>query len=171
MKKILILSTALISGILFTLSAQNPAISKKYSNTEIAALINNYKRADNNDVWPSSVLQQKLQQDFPGASSAEWETNNEVFKVDFDIKFRDLEAFYDKDGNLLMYKKEILEKDMPAIVKTAAESKYPKFNFDGIEKIVKGTQIFYKIEMELRDTDVTLFVTNEGKFISEKVDY
>lgn len=171
MKKKLILSLALISGMLSALCAQNPVISTKYSDKEITTLIQNYKKARHHDVWPDDILQKKNQQDFSYTANAEWETDNEIYEADFEIKFRDFEAFYDKEGNLLMYKKEIHEKEIPAIVKTAAESKYPKFSFEDIQKIVKGTETFYKIEMEFKDTEVTVLVTNEGKLISEKVDY
>jgi hypothetical protein len=174
MKKILVLSAGLIcTAFVTSLFAQNPAISTKYSNKEIATFLLNYKHTHHRNVLPEGVLLQKFQQDFPNAHDVEWESNGGIYEVEFEIKFRDFEAFYDKDGNLVMYKQELRERNLPAVVKTAAEAKYPKYRFEDIEKIVKGTETIYKIEMEMdfRDNEVTMFITNEGKFISEKIDY
>lgn len=168
MKRILFLSAAWICGVIY---AQNPAISTKYSNSEIAAFVQNYKNTRERDVFADGILLERFQRDFPKASDVEWETNGEIYEVDFDVKFRDFAAYYDKEGNLLMYKQEIREKELPAIVKTAAESKYPKYKFEDIEKVVKGTETFYKVEMELRDTEVTMFIASEGRIINEKFDY
>ncbi len=168
MKKILILSAALISTALF---AQNPDISKKYSDNEIETLIQNYKKTLHRDVSVDGVLLQKFQQDFPNAYSIEWETNEQLYEVEFWIKLCEFKAFYDKEGSLLMYKKEVRERELPAVVKTAAEVKYPKYKFEDIEKTVIGTKTLYEIEMEFQDSEVKMVITNAGKFISEKFDY
>jgi hypothetical protein len=169
MKKILFLSAAIVTGT--ALFAQNPAISTKYSNEEIATHIQNYRNSREHDVIPAGALLQKFQQDFPNAYDVEWDTNDEIYEVEFDVKLHDFTAYYDKDGNLLMYKQKIKEKELPAIVKTGAEAKHPKYRFEEIEKIVKGTETFYKIEMEYQDLEVKMFISNEGKIISKKFDY
>lgn len=171
MKTTKILSLLAVMLFSSTLIAQTPVISNKYSNAEIATLIENYRTSRQRDVLVDVALAQKFQQDFPKAYDVEWETNGEVYSVEFDVKFRDFEAYYDKDGNLLMYNQEIRDRELPAVVKTAAEAKYPKYKFEDEVKIVKGTETFYKIDMELRDTEISILVTNEGKIISEKVDY
>jgi hypothetical protein len=164
MRKIFFILTAMfINAVLF---AQSPAISTKYSDEEIAIFIKNYKNSRERDVIPTGVLLKKFQQDFPNAYDVEWETNDEIYEADFDVKFRDFTAYYDKDGNLLMYKQEIRKTELPAVVKTAAEAKYPKYRFEDIKKVVKGTEIFYEIEMEYRDSEVEMLITSEGKFKS-----
>ena len=169
MKKyfLILLAAAMFSGTLF---AQTPAISTRYSDAEIDQLIHRYENSRTRDERVTGDLLQKFRNDFPEARFVEWETNGELYEVEFNLRwFRDATAFYDKDGNLLMYKMEISERNLPAIVKTAAEARYPKFRFDEIEKVVKGTRTFYKIEMELRlrfeDTDVSMVISDEGKFI------
>lgn len=162
MKKMLFLSVAMfISSVMF---AQNPTISNKYSDSEISAFIQKYRNSHDHNAVPTAALLQKFQQDFPNANDVEWETNHEIYEIDFDVKFRDFIAYYDKDGNLLMYKQEVQESELPAIVKTAAEAQYPKYRFEDIEKIVQGTEVFYKIEMELNEFEVTMLITSEGKF-------
>jgi hypothetical protein len=175
MKKIFFLSAAmLISTVLF---AQNPAISTKHSNEEIATLIQNYNNSRQRDAFPTVDLQQKFLQDFPNARDVEWETNGELYEVEFEIRHRfemrrrDFTAFYDKEGNLLMYRQQIRASELPAIVKTAAEARFPKFRFEDIEKIRIGTQTLYEIEMERRDSEVKMLISSDGRFIDSKFDY
>lgn len=163
MKKIIFLVVA--TAISTALFAQSPTISKKYSNDEITAFIQNYKTSRDRDVSPSAVLFQQFLQDFADARDADWETNDAVFRVDFDVKFRDFTAYYSPEGDLLMYEQEVREKDLPAVVKTTAEAKCPKCRFEDIKKIVKGTETMYEVEMELRDSEVKMFIAADGKFI------
>ena len=163
-KAILILSALMVACMS---SAQNPTVSSKYSDSEIEAFIQNYKNTRNRDVFPTGVLLQRFQQDFPNARDAEWEMNDEVYEVEFKVSNRDFEAYYDKDGNLLLYKQDIRSSELPAIVKTAAKAQFPTYRFEDVEKIVKGTQTFYKIEMELRNHDVTIYVASDGKIMNE----
>jgi hypothetical protein len=147
--------------------AQNPAISTKYTNKEIANLVQNYEKSNHRDIWAEGILLQKFQKDFLNAYSVEWETNDEICEVEFEIKDRDFKAYYDKDGNLLMYKQEIREGELPAAVKKSAKTKYPQHRFEDLEKIVKGTQTFYKVEMEYKEMEITMFLASNG----EKFDY
>jgi hypothetical protein len=163
MKKIslLVMATA-VSTALF---AQSPTVSKKYSNDEIAQFIQDYKPSRDRDVAPSAVMFQKFLQDFANARDAEWETNDVLFRVDFDVKFRDFTAYYSPDGDLLMYTQEVRKKDLPAVVKTTAEAKCPKCRFEDIKKVVQGTETLYDVEMELRDSEVQMFIASDGQFI------
>ena len=168
MRKFFILSALFASGVLF---AQNPTISQRYSDAEIATLIRNYANSRNHDTHATGVLQQNFQQHFPRAQSVEWETNGEIFEAEFKINRRDFKAFYDKDGNLLMFVQDIRASELPAIVRTAAEARFPKYRFEDIEKVVKGTRTFFKIEMEHRNHEVTMFILNDGTFLNETIRY
>jgi hypothetical protein len=149
-----------------TAFSQSPAISKKYSDEEIIKLIQNYEKSNHRDVMGvDNVLLQRFRRDFANAFSVEWETNDELYEVEFEIKDRDFKAFYDKDGNLLMYKQEIRERELPKTVKKAAKANYAQYRFEDLEKIAKGTQIFYKVEMEYREAEVTMFITDAGEFL------
>jgi hypothetical protein len=167
MKTLNILS--LMTGLLFvqTVTAQTPAMSTQYSIEEIAQMITAYHTTHAHDVVPPASLQQKFQADFPKAYDVEWETTHDIYEVEFDMWFRDLKAFYDAQGNLLMVVEEIRRSDLPAVVKNAAESKYPKYHFEDIDKIQHGTEVFYRIEMERGDMEVKLSVKSDGTVIEE----
>jgi hypothetical protein len=169
--KILIAAASLL--IVQTLAAQTPAISTKYTDAEIAQIVNNYRAAHSRDVFPPDTLQQKFQADFPKARDVEWETANDIYEVEFEIRFRDFRALYDKSGNLLMVVEEIRPSELPAVVRNTAEGRYPKFHFEDMEKIRRGTETVYKIEMEksFSDMEVKLLVDSGGKILEERFDY
>ncbi|MDR1199707.1 MAG: PepSY-like domain-containing protein [Prevotellaceae bacterium] len=176
MKPVKIFSLITVSVIGCSLLAQtakqaDPAISTRYSNEEIAQMIEKHKLSHSRDVVPSTELQQKFKSDFPNAYDVEWETDGSVYEVEFDVKSKDYKSYYDSQGNLLMIVQEIYRSALPDIVKSAAENKYPKYNFEDIEKIVRGTDVFYKIEMERRfsDSEVNLLIKADGTILEEKI--
>jgi hypothetical protein len=173
--KVLKFFIALVSCILFvevaTAQSSTPAISNVYSNEDIAKMIRKYRASHSYDVIPSAKLATKFKADFPKASDVEWEVADSIYEVEFDIRFRDWKAYYDAEGNLLMTVEEIYRSELPAVVKNAAEAKYPKYHFEDIDKIRRGTEVFYKIEMELRNTEIELLVRSDGTILKEKIDY
>jgi hypothetical protein len=167
--------SSVIAGCFFLVQVaaaqSNPAISKEYSNEAIAAMIQKHKSAHSRDVIPPTELAAKFKADFPKASgAAEWELAEGVYEVEFDIRFRDCKAYYDAKGNLLTVVEEIRRSELPAVVRNAAETKYPKYSFEDIDRIRRGTEVFYKIEMELRDTEVKILVKSDGILLDEKLD-
>jgi hypothetical protein len=172
MKHFKILSLA--AGLFFiqTAAAQQPAISTRYSDEEIIQKIKTYKASHSHDVVPPATLQQKFRADFPKASDVEWETDGGIYEVEFDVRFKDCKAYYDAAGNLLMTVEETYLSELPAVVKNAAEAQYPKYHFEDIEKIRRGTDVFYKIEMEHRDMEVKLLIRPEDGLVPEsRIDY
>jgi hypothetical protein len=171
MKQLKFLSMA--AGLFFiqAAAAQNPAISTRYSNEEIVEKIKTHKAAHSHDVMPPANLQQKFRVDYPKASDVEWETTGDVYEVEFDVRFRDCKAYYAADGHLLMTVEETYRSELPAVVKNAAEAKYPKYHFEDIDKIRRGTEVFYNVEMELRNAEVALLIQSDGTIRNEKTDY
>jgi hypothetical protein len=156
----------------------HPAISGKYSNEEIVQAIEKHKASRSYDVAPPAALLQKFHADFPKARDVEWETAGDVYEVEFEIGTfeigsRDYDAYYDATGNLLMVVEEIRRSELPAIVKNAAENKYPKYHFEDIHKIRRGTETLYKVEMEhsFSDMEVKLLIKADGAFLEDRVDY
>jgi hypothetical protein len=162
MKTLKVLSVAAGLFVIQAATAQNPAISTRYSNEEIAQKIERHTVSHSRDVFPPANIRQKFQSDFPKASDVEWEASDSVYEVEFDVRFRDWEAYYDGDGNLLMTVEEIYRSELPAVVKNAAEAQYPKFHFEDIDKIRRGTEVFYKVEMERRDVEIELLIRSDG---------
>jgi hypothetical protein len=147
------------------------AISNVYSNETVAKMILKYQTSPARDVTPPAELTAKFKADFSKASDVEWETADNIYEVEFDVQFKDWKAYYDAKGNLLMTVEEIYRSELPVAVKNSAEAKYPEYAFEDIDKIRRGTEVFYKIEMELRDTEVELMLQSNGTIVKEKIDY
>lgn len=156
------------------LNAQDaPVVSTKYTVEQIDEMYRNHKMSRPGNVLPSQELTTQLKKDFPSARDIEWEKSEFLYEVEFEIGrvfSDDYEAFYDMGHNLIMYKAEISVKDLPAVVKNAALTKYPNFKFEDVDKIVKGKETFYKIELEKGDWDVTITLKSDGTIVSEKAD-
>ncbi|MDR2125990.1 MAG: PepSY-like domain-containing protein [Prevotellaceae bacterium] len=171
-----IVATGIITGyILFAQSAtqSNPAISTQYSNEEIAKMIEKYKFSHSHDVVPPVGLQQKFKSDFPKSHDVEWETDGDIYEVEFDLRLKDYKVYYDSAGNILMIVQEIFRSELPSVVKNAAKAKYPEYSFEDIDKISRGSEVFYKIEMErfLSDLEVKLLIKSDGVILKETIDY
>jgi hypothetical protein len=154
-----------------TAQSSVPAISDAYSNETIVKMIRKYRTSHSRDVAPPAKLAAKFKADFPKASDVEWETDDSIYEVEFDVKFKDWKAYFDAEGNLLMTVEEIYHSELPAVVKNAAEAKYPKYHFEDMDKIRRGTEVFYRIEMELRDMEVELLALPDGTITDEKTEY
>ncbi|GHT58499.1 hypothetical protein AGMMS50239_03180 [Bacteroidia bacterium] len=170
-----IFRTLSIAGALFvtslTATAQTPAVSTKYSDEKIEELIQSYHTANAHDVFPKETLSQQLKKDFPAARDIEWETANEIYEAEFEIKWTDYKAFYDADGNLLMYIVDIRLSEVPAIIKNAAQTKYPGFRFDrDARKIIKGKKVLYQVTLEKRETEIEATFNSDGSFVKEHYD-
>ncbi|WP_163358224.1 membrane lipoprotein lipid attachment site-containing protein [Dysgonomonas sp. 25] len=171
MKKMILFLSAvlLLASCQKTMAQPSPAISTKYSDTEIEKMIRLYHSKYAQDVAPSGELSARFVADFPNARDVEWEMAQNIYEVDFEIGHVDYEAYYDKEGNLLSYSFEIYESDLPAVVKNATIAKYPDYVFEDMTRIYKGTKILYKVEIE-REKNVELLVLDNGTIIKEKND-
>lgn len=169
MRLLIILSSALVCLISCqTTTAQpTPVMSKKYSNVEIEKMIDSYKAARQKNVYPTANQQQQFAIDFPKARDVQWEVGANIYEVEFEIGRTDYKAYYDESANLIMYITDIREIELSAVVKNAAMSKYPNYKFDDIEKVVRGSEIFYKVEMEKDTYDVKALFRSDGTFIKE----
>jgi hypothetical protein len=132
-----------------------------------------FHKANHREVVPPASLQQKFYTDYPNASDVEWESANDLYEVEFEIWFRDFKAIYHSDGTLLMTVEEIRSSQLPAVVKTAAETSFPKFGLEDATKIRRGTRTVYLVEMErtFSDAEVVLLINADGTMSDEKFNY
>ena len=153
------------------IAAQN--VTAEYSVEQINELYKNHKMHNPHDSHPSLELNKTFLKDFPGARDIDWEKSEVLYEVEFEIgrlPSRDYKAYYDMKGQLVMYKQEISTRDLPAVVKNGALGKYPNFSIEEASKIVKGKEVFYKVEVEKGDFDVKIILNTEGVIVEEVMD-
>lgn len=151
----------------------SPTTTTKYSFEQIVEMYKKHKVANSNDVTPPQTLSDNFKRDFAKARDIDWEKSGVLYEVEFEIGWigkNDYKAYYDFEGNLVMYRKEISSDQLPAVVKNAALTKYPNFKFDDVDKIVIGTEMLYKVSLEKGKTDVKMTLTHQGKIIDEYFD-
>lgn len=154
--------------------AQNsPNVSTAYSLEQLNEMHTKHREYRPRNIQPTAELSNQFQKDFPNARDVEWEKSDVLYEVEFEygaISNNDFKAYYDTKNVLVMYKEEISVNEMPAVVKNAALSKYPNYKFEDVDKVVKGKDTFYKLELEKGDREVKLTVTKEGKISQEIID-
>ena len=165
------LATVIVAFSVSCLNAQGkPKITNKYSNTEIENLLNANKMTHSRNVIPTTQLTQRFVTDFPKTNDVEWELGADVYEVEFEVGFTDHKAYYDNQGNLLMYKYDIKSSELPTSINNIVTTKYPGYKFEDIEKIQRGTEILYKIEVEKGDYEVKLLLKSDGTIVNEYFD-
>lgn len=173
MKALKIGLLAVTTLLLFTqnMMGQSPAISTKYNNQQIQKMIIDFKTNYSNRVAPPAALEQAFQRDFPGAYDIEWETAANLYEVEFEIRRDDYKAYYDQQANLIMYKRDIFENDLPAAIKNKIQAEYPTFRLSDIEEIRRGTEVIYKIEIKKGDYEINFTYNIDGTLIGKMEEY
>jgi hypothetical protein len=133
-------------------------------------MIDSFFASHSKDIIPSETLRLKFNSDFPKAKDIDWEVSSDIYEVEFEIGFTDYQAYYDSKGNLLMFSIDIPNRDVPAIVSNAALAKYPRYKIEDADKIRKGSNTFYKMEVEQKDSEIKVIYKDDGTFIKEWLD-
>ncbi|GHV26089.1 hypothetical protein FACS1894176_06110 [Bacteroidia bacterium] len=168
--KILLLSLTACLPIAALKAQTHSPVMATYGNAYIDSLICACSSVQSKDATPPAELQQKFRKDFPKAFDVEWEMAGNVYEVEFEIRFTDYKAFYDAKGNLLMYGCDTKASNLPGVVKSAAEKLYPKYRFDDVKKVRKGSETFYKIEMERRGSEAKMVIKQDGTTVEKWCD-
>lgn len=114
---------------------------------------------------PATVMKQ-FNKDFPKAKDVEWELKNNVYNVDFEQGwFTDFEAWYSADGTLLRLEEDICKRKLPKAIIVAIKSNYPSFKIDDVKKITENKRVTYKVEIEKRSYEHTLYFNEKGQII------
>lgn len=140
----------------------NTSISDKYTNSAIDSLMIAHNKSNLTEINPPEILSNQLYKDFPDAKDIDWERSDYIYEVEFEIENTDFTAFYDKDANLLVYKYEIDETELPAVVKNASVAIYPDYHFDDIVKIIRRDDIIYKLELKRNNIEKTILLKKDG---------
>lgn len=142
-----------------------PVITAQYSIEEIAEMIRLFNISRENNVVPPTELQQKFKTDFPNVYDVEWEFGADIYEVEFEIAYRDYDAYYDRQGVLLMYVTELMLSELPEAVKNAVSARYYGYRIEDIDRINIGTDIFYRIELENGNIELTVSLKPDGTLI------
>ena len=144
-----------------------PPTSQQYTSQMIDSLLYAFGSSTNHDTKPNHDLFQAFIKDFPDAKDIDWKISNFIYCVELEINNRDYKAFYDQETNLISYRYEISETDLPAIVKNSSVAVHPDYNFEEVEKIVKGNDTLYQLNIEKQDDERILIIKNNGVVLAD----
>lgn len=101
---------------------------------------------------------------YPQISQHRWEMVHGNYVVDFKINGRDMEIWFDMQGNLVRVETDITYAELPAEVKAAHEaSAYATWRVEDVDKIESPTkETVYELEVEKGEQDLTLIYTASG---------
>lgn len=113
-----------------------------------------------------SIVENTFKSHFPNARDVEWETLSADYEVSFELKNIDHDALLDSSGNLLKYKYEIEETELPEIIKSFLEQEYPQEKWDDPELIIDGNSEYYQLKLDGFFNDKKIVITSLGKVLS-----
>ncbi|MDD4055285.1 MAG: PepSY-like domain-containing protein [Bacteroides sp.] len=130
---------------------------------------------DDNNKTPgflNDAVIEAFNKDFPTATNFDWEKKKDYFVVDFNVDKRELEAWYDKTGALILTEEDLVKSELPTAVISAFEaSDYKEWKIDDIDKITRlGYDTIYIIEVEQGKNEVDLVYSEVGVLLYEMVD-
>lgn len=146
--------------------------------TAIAALCAFACNDDDGYSAPDAV-REALKTRYPDAEHVTWKSKNGYAIADFDRPDNrlpegrsDCKAWFSPAGTWYMTEQEIAFEALPEAVRTAfAATEYASWRIDETERFDRdGLETLYVIECELRDTEVELYYTADGRLIRSVVD-
>ncbi|MDR1006847.1 MAG: PepSY-like domain-containing protein [Bacteroidales bacterium] len=151
-----------------------PSTSSQYTDQEVMDLILRFEQ-ERYDILTSSVpavVIQGLNAAFPNATQVEWEYGGGIYEVEFEIDRREYEAYFDEQGNLMMYKVDMNYSEIPQVVKDAIYANYQGYNIDDVNMVVlPGGAKYYEVDIEDRnDRELAVIINEAGQIVDDFID-
>lgn len=114
-----------------------------------------------------SIVVNALKLQFPNTNDREWEKTGDFYIVEFENDADvDYKAKLDGKGEILIYKYEISENQLPEAVQKSISLTYPNTEIDDVEILfVDGTE-YYQIEVEKSFKDIKKVLDLKGQVVA-----
>ncbi|MFD3003944.1 hypothetical protein ACFS7Z_26545 [Pontibacter toksunensis] len=121
---------------------------------------------EDSEVVPNDVPEQvksTLTSNFSAAMDVEWEKTGGNYTAEFEVAGVDHDALITPAGELLQYKHTIPDTELPDAVTAAILQQHSDKHLDEAEKLYRGNEVFYQVEMENTGTDLYLVFSPDGQ--------
>ena len=143
-----------------------------YTSEQIINLVIAFEKTKTRRATPPAAVLATFRSQYSNARDIEWETDNVIYNVEFEIGNVDYEAWYDANGVRLMHMEEIRTNALPQTVSSAITRDYPGFRIDDEpNKIFINSEIIYEISIEKGKTELGVYYLPDGTFLKEIIDY
>ncbi|MCM8570844.1 hypothetical protein NE848_15715 [Gramella jeungdoensis] len=121
--------------------------------------------APNTEI-PSVVLN-AFESEFGNPVKTDWETKGEDYEVEFELQNIEHTALMSNTGEVLKYKKDITEAELPEEIKAVLQREFSDKKFDDFELLMIDTVGYYQFEIEGTFRDKDMIFTSTGEMASE----
>ena len=98
------------------------------------------------------------------------EGNEIYYEINFELDGKDHDFWIDEKGNLLKYRKELKDSEIPVSILNHINTKYGKLDIDRTRYVEESGRIVYIIEGEINDSDHVFTVDNKEIVVKHEQD-
>lgn len=110
-----------------------------------------------------SVVKNTLATTFPHNGPVEWEKEKGNYEAEFREDTLDYKALISPEGAVLRYKQEIAAGELPPQVQQTLQAQYRDHEVEDLERVVRGKEAYYQLELEKGLKEMRLVVTPKGE--------
>ncbi|MCB0279753.1 MAG: PepSY-like domain-containing protein [Calditrichaeota bacterium] len=116
----------------------------------------------------SSKVRKAFAAKFESAGKAKWaKKDKQLWEVKFNLEDKLYSAVFNRAGQWLETRYELLETELPASVRNTLKSKFPEFDQEKIEISTKQNIIVYKIDLINDEEAHDVIISPNGKIIKD----
>jgi hypothetical protein len=116
------------------------------------------------DKVPSIVLN-TFKAQYPNSDNVEWEKHGSAYEAEFDVNdSTEIAARIDEAGKLMLQKEDLTINELDPRVMTAIQGRYKEYAVDDVERIQKGSTVYYQVELKAKGRkEVNLVFSADGR--------
>src|SRR5688572_3416708 len=81
-----------------------------------------------------SVVLNAFQTKFSTATDVDWELENGLYKVEFEVSAKDYDVWLTKDGEIKRQRVDLRKNELPHAIKNKIDSEFNKFRIDDVSR-------------------------------------
>lgn len=112
-----------------------------------------------------SVVLNAVSEQYPAKDNIEWKKLGALYEADIDLNdSMDVTVQVNEEGQVMMQKQDITTAELPAAILSAVQAQYAGYTVDEVEKLTKGSTVYYQMELEASGKkDKKIVFTADGK--------
>lgn len=115
------------------------------------------------DLVVDPKVKESFKKEFPEAQLVKWSGTQDYSRADFIMKDYRLEAFFNKQGELLETRRDLIYHQLPLTVMKELEKNFPETTFSQIEEISNSGSTKYSLIAESSKRIFKIVATPDGR--------
>ncbi|MBB1285816.1 PepSY-like domain-containing protein [Flavisolibacter sp. BT320] len=112
-----------------------------------------------------SVVLNAISEQYPAKDDVEWKKLGNLYEAEIDLNDSvDVTVQVTEAGQVMLQKQDIATAELPASVLSSIQAQYADYTIDEVEKVTKGSTVYYQLELEASGKkDKKLVLLADGK--------